>query len=307
MPFTSASRRGRRRSLPGADGRRPRPSRFSSAPATFASWPGSGPPLLDGRDVKDVALEAREKGEVLVSEPFARRNGVGVGDQITLATPLGPRKPRVAGVYRDYSNDRGTVLLDRESFLFLYGDSRVTSVAVAAEPGVDAEALRRRVLAAAQGRFALSISTNRELRREVLRIFDQTFAVTRALEAIAVAVSILGIANALAASAVERRRSFGLLRAIGAGKRQVRRAILIEAGLTGATGTAASLAAAAAFAYLLLAVINPQSFGWTVAISVPSGRLAATALLVLAASVLAGIYPGRLAASVDPAAALAEE
>ncbi len=266
-----------------------------------------GLPLLDGRDVKDVALEARERGEVLVSEPFARRYRVGVGDRVRLATPQGPRAPRVAGVYRDYSNDRGTVLLDRESFLSLFGDTRVTSVAVAAAPGVDAGALRQRVLAAAEGRFALSVSTNRELRREVLRIFDQTFAVTRALEAIAVLVSILGIANALAASAVERRRSFGLLRAIGAGKRQVRRAILIEAGLTGATGTAASLAAAAGFAYLLLAVINPQSFGWTVSVNVPAARLAAAALLVLAASVLAGIYPGYLASGVEPASALQEE
>ena len=136
-------------------------------------------------------------------------------------------------------------------------------MAVKAAPGVDPAALRRRVLAAAEGRYALSITTNRELRREVLRIFDRTFAVTRALEAIAVAVSILGIANALAA--------------------------------------------AAAFAYLLLAVINPQSFGWTVVVTIPGARLAAAALLVLAASLAAGIYPGRLAAAVDPAAALAEE
>ena len=266
-----------------------------------------GLPLLDGRDVKDVALQAREKSEVLASEPFARRYRVRVGDHIRLATPRGPRAPRVAGIYRDYSNDRGTILLDREAYLALYGDPRVTSVAVQASPGADAEALRRRILAAAEGRFALSISTNRELRREVLKIFDQTFAVTRALEAIAVAVSILGVANALAASAVERRRSFGLLRAIGAQKRQVRRAVLIEAGLTGITGTAAALAAAVAFASLLLAVINPQSFGWTVAINVPLGRLAATALFVLAASLVAGVFPGRLAASVDPAAALVEE
>jgi putative ABC transport system permease protein len=266
-----------------------------------------GLPLLDGRDVKDVALQARERSEVLVSEPFARRYQIRVGDRIRLVTPSGPRAPRVAGIYRDYSNDRGSVLLDREAYLALYGDPRVTSVAVQASAGADAEALRRRILAAAEGRFALSISTNRELRREVLKIFDQTFAVTRALEAIAVAVSILGIANALAASAVERRRSFGLLRAIGAQKQQVRRAVLIEAGLTGVTGTAAALAAAAAFAYLLLAVINPQSFGWTVAINVPFGRLAVTALLVLAASLVAGVFPGRLAASVDPAAALVEE
>jgi putative ABC transport system permease protein len=266
-----------------------------------------GLPLLDGRDVAAVAMRARDTREVLISEPFARRFAAAAGDPVTLATPRGPRSFRVAGIYRDYSNDRGTVLLDRELFLALFDDARVTSVAVQAGPGVDPGALRRRVREAAEGRYALSITTNRELRREVLNIFDQTFAVTRALEAIAVAVAILGIANALAASAVERRRSFGLLRAVGAQKGQIRLAVLIEAGLTGMTGTAAALAAAAAFAYLLLGVINPQSFGWTVVINVPGGRLAAAALLVLAASLAAGLFPGRLAASVDPAAALAEE
>jgi putative ABC transport system permease protein len=266
-----------------------------------------GLPLLDGRDVAAVAMHARDSSEVLISEPFARRFAVVAGGSVTLATPRGRRSFRVAGVYRDYSNDRGTVLLDRELFLALFDDARVTSVAVQAAPGVDAAALRRRVREAAEGRYALSITTNRELRREVLKVFDQTFAVTRALEAIAVAVAILGIANALAASAVERRRSFGLLRAVGAQKGQIRRAVLIEAGLTGLTGTAAALAAAAAFAYLLLEVINPQSFGWTVVVDVPGGRLAAAALLVLTASLAAGLFPGHLAAAVDPAAALAEE
>jgi putative ABC transport system permease protein len=266
-----------------------------------------GLPLLDGRDVAAVAMHARENREVLVSEPFARRFSSAAGDRVTLATPRGARSFRVAGVYRDYSNDRGTVLLDRELYRALFDDARVTSVAVQAAPGVDPGALRRRIREAAEGRYALSIATNRELRLEVLKVFDQTFAVTRALEAIAVAVAILGIANALAASAVERRRSFGLLRAIGAQKGQIRRAVLIEAGLTGLTGAAAALAAAAAFAYLLLAVINPQSFGWTVVVDVPGGRLAAAALLVLAAALAAGLFPGRLAAAVDPAAALAEE
>jgi putative ABC transport system permease protein len=141
----------------------------------------------------------------------------------------------------------------------------------------------------------------------VLRIFDRTFAVTHALEAIAVAVAVLGIANALLASSIERRRSFGLLRALGASAGQIRRAVLFEAALTGATASAAGLAAGTAFAFLLLAVVNPQSFGWTVVADVPAGRLLLAAGLVLAASVLAGLYPGRVAASVDPAAALAEE
>ncbi|HEY1250384.1 MAG TPA: FtsX-like permease family protein [Thermoanaerobaculia bacterium] len=266
-----------------------------------------GAPLLDGRDSREVARDARARGDVLVSEPFARRYGAAPGRTVTLATPAGPREFRVAGVYRDYSNDRGTVVLDRELYLSLFGDRRITSLAVLAAPGEDVEALRRRILFATHGRYALHVATNRELRAEVLRIFDRTFAVTRALEAIAIAIAVLGIANALVASAVERRRAFGLLRAIGASAPQIRRATLLEALLTGATGTAAAIAAGAAFAWLLLSVINPQSFGWTVALAIPRATLAGAAALVLGASVFAGILPGRIASAVDPAAALQEE
>ena len=88
---------------------------------------------------------------------------------------------------------------------------------------------------------------------------------------------------------------------------QIRRATFVEALLCGLTGTAAAAAAGAAFAWLLLTVINPQSFGWTVALAVPVRTLLGAAALVLVASVLAGLGPGRVAASVDPAAALAEE
>jgi len=266
-----------------------------------------GLPLLDGADPRPTAAAARQRGEVLVSEPFARRFGIGTGGTVSLPTPAGPKAFRVAGVYRDYSNDRGTVVMDRELYLALFGDERVTSAAVLAAPGVDPNDLRRRILASAEGRFAITASTNRELRREALRIFDRTFAVTRALEAIAIGVAVLGIANALAASAVERRRTFGLLRAVGAAGSQIRRATLLEALLAGLVGTAAAVAAGAAFAGLLLGVINPQSFGWTVSLAVPVGTLAGAAALVLAASFLAGVVPGRIAAAVDPAAALAEE
>ena len=266
-----------------------------------------GVPLLDGRDPREVARGARRAGEVLVSEPYARRFGASKGGDVVLSTPKGPRTFRVAGVYRDYSNDRGTVLLDRELYLSLFEDPRVTSAAVLAAPGSDPEELRRRILSLARGRFALSITTNRELRRDILAIFDRTFAVARGLEAIAIGVAILGIANALTASAVERRRAFGLLSAVGAARSQIRRSVLIEAGLTGATATLAAIAAAAAFAYLLLEVINPQSFGWTVAISLPAGRLALATLAVFGASVLAGVFPGYLASGVTPASALQEE
>ncbi|HEV2063496.1 MAG TPA: FtsX-like permease family protein [Thermoanaerobaculia bacterium] len=271
------------------------------------AWRIGGIPFKSSRDGAALAREAREKGEVFVSEPYSRRFSVGVGDSVSLDTPKGRRAFRVAAVYRDFSNDRGTVVLDRELYLSLFDDDRVTSLAVLAAPGTDATELRRRLLAEARGRFALSITTNSELRREVLRIFDRTFAVTRSLEGIAVAVSVLGIANALLASAVERRRSFGLLRAIGASRGQIGQATLLEALLSGVAGCAAAIFAGAGFAALLLLVLNPQSFGWTVVLHVPGAALAGAVALVLAASILAGLLPGRLAAAVDPAAALAEE
>ncbi|MEO8430199.1 MAG: FtsX-like permease family protein [Acidobacteriota bacterium] len=304
------------RSVPGVaavDPFRARDAEYRGRPITLASGDFrvvariGGLPFLGGQDPRETAERARREGAVLVSEPFARRFSVAAGDRVALATPGGPRAFSVAGVYRDYSNDKGTVILDRELYLSIFGDRRLTSLAVLAAPGVDPGSLRRRLLSGAQGRWALSASTNRDLRREVLQIFDRTFAVTRGLEAIAVAVAILGIANALLASAVERRRSFGLLRAVGASRGQIRGAVLVEALLTGIVATMAAAAAGAAFAYLLLAVINPQSFGWTVTLAIPVATLLEAAAAVLAASILAGVLPGRVAAAVDPAAALAEE
>jgi putative ABC transport system permease protein len=266
-----------------------------------------GASLLDGRDPRRVAEAARESGEVLVSEPWSRRFGAARGGWASLRTARGVRSFRIAGVYRDFSNDRGTVLLDRALYLQLFDDARVTSAGVLASPGVAPEELRRKILADLGGRFALEVTPNRELREQVLRIFDRTFTVTHALEGIAITVAILGIANALVASAVERRRSFALLRAVGASRRQIVAAVLLEASLAGAVAVVAAILAGAAFAALLIGVINPQSFGWSVVLHVPIARLAAAVSLVLAAALAAGIVPGRIAASVDPAGGLAEE
>lgn len=290
------------------EGTGPRGRTFALAASDFRVLArAGGAPLLDGRDPESVARSARDGGKVLVSEPYARRFAAGTGSVIEIETPRGVRKFEVAGVYRDFSSDRGTVLLDRSLYVSLFDDDSVTSLALVARPGVSPEQLRRTVLSRARGRWLVEATTTSDLRREVLRIFDRTFAVTRALEGIAVAVAVLGIANALAAAAVERRRSFGLLRAIGASRSQIRGAVLLEGLLVGIVAIVAALVAGAAFAALLIGVINPQSFGWSVVPSVPAGRLAAAAGLVLTASLAAGLLPGRIAAAADPASALAEE
>ena len=263
--------------------------------------------LLSGRDPASVFARARADGNVFVSEPFARRFRVGRGSRVELPTPAGPRSFEIADVYPDYSNDRGTVVLDRPRFIALFRDPDVSTIAIRAGPGISPEALRDRILGAARGRFAFSILTNRTLRADVLRIFDRTFAVTDGLEAIAVVVAVLGVVHALFALVLERRRELALLRVLGTTRAQLRVSIALEAGLIGLAALALSAAAATAFAALLILVINPQSFGWSIRLDVPWREVAAVFALALAATLAASIAPARLAVARDAAAAVREE
>jgi putative ABC transport system permease protein len=263
--------------------------------------------FLSGLPAAEVLGQARTRVEVVVSEPFARHFGKWPGDTVTVPTPGGPRPFRVAGVFSDFSNDRGMIVLDRPVFLSLFHDPSVSTISIEAAPGVPPEALRDRILQAAGGRFAFTILTNRTLRREVLRIFDRTFAITYGLEGIALAVAVLGVVNALFALLLERRREIGLLRILGTSRPQLRRSITLEAGLIGAGSLALALLAGAAFAAVLILVVNRQSFGWSIRAHVPWGLLGAAFGLAFAVTLGAAFGPSRLATRVDPAEALREE
>ncbi len=173
--------------------------------------------------------------------------------------------------------------------------------------GVSPEEGARRVTSALRGRFALRVRTNATLRRIVLRIFDRTFAVTYALEAVALAVAVLGVFNTLTALVLERRREIGLLRVLGASAARVKRAIRYEAAAIGGLGVGLGALAGGAMSLVLVHVINRQSFGWTIAMHVPWGFLAAALGLVLLATLAAASRPAGLAAATDVAAALKEE
>jgi putative ABC transport system permease protein len=265
-------------------------------------------PFVDGRASAPVLEAARANGEALVSEPYALKFGKRRGDVVELPTPSGPHPVRIAGVYTDYSSDRGTVTIDRSLFTRLYPlVTGATSVAVTLAPGLDPEEGRRRVEAAMRGRWMLRVRTNATLRAVVLRIFDRTFAVTYALEAVAIAVAVLGVFNTLVALVLERRREIGLLRVLGASASRVAAAVRYEALAIGALGAGLGLAAGAAMSLVLVHVVNRQSFGWTIATRWPVGFLSAALLGVLATTLLAAGPPARLAAATNAAAVLKEE
>ena len=250
-------------------------------------------------DARARMREAIGQDAAVVSEAFALKHGRGAGDEIALPTEHGPARFRIAAVYFDYSNDRGVVMMDRPVFERHYDDQTVGGATVYLRDGVDPEAARSRLLAAIGDRHNVVIATNRALRAEVLRIFDSTFAITWALELIAIAVAILGISGTLLTLVIERERDISILRLIGTGRWQVRRMVIGEAVVLGAISQGIGLVMGFALSLLLVYVINVQSFGWTIQYRLPIGFLLTSSLLMIVAAALAGLYPahraGRLA------------
>jgi len=141
----------------------------------------------------------------------------------------------------------------------------------------------------------------------VMRIFDQTFMITYALLGVAIVVAVLGIVNTLAALIIERTRELALLRVLGMTVAEVRRMLVLESAVLGITSTVAGVAMGYVLSWILINVINKQSFGWTIEFHTPVRLIVASLAVTFAAALLAGFVPSRLARRIDLAAALKTE
>jgi putative ABC transport system permease protein len=262
--------------------------------------------FFSGRSVEQVFAELSAANAVVVSEPFTYKHHLRTGDTITL--PLGAARPafRIADVYFDYGSERGTILLDRQTLLRYLPDPAPTNLAIYVAPGASGETVRQEILQASAGHRIL-IFSNRDLRAEAVRVFDRTFAITYALEAVAVLVAVMGIAGALLTLVIDRRRELGLMRFLGAAAGQVRKLILFEAGLLGLLAHLAGLVLGFALSLILIYVVNKQSFGWTIRFHWPVAVLVGGLSVVYAATVLAGFYPAQVALGLNPLEAVHEE
>jgi putative ABC transport system permease protein len=262
--------------------------------------------FLSGRPTNQVLTELRDANTVLISEPFANKHKLRAGDSITLS--LGEKRAtfRVADIYYDYSSERGTILMDRNVLLRCVPDPAASNLAVYVAANASVDRVRAEIDQAAAGHRVLVFS-NRDLRGEALRIFDRTFAITYALEGVAVIVAVMGVAGALLALVIDRRRELGLLRFLGAEARQIRKLIVVEAGLIGLLANFAGIALGFALSLILIYVINKQSFGWTIRFHWPVAVLLGALTVVYAATVIAGLYPARVAVRLNPIEVVHEE
>lgn len=252
-------------------------------------------------DSRTAMTRAVGRDAVVVSESFSLRYDTQAGDRIELPTPNGPQRFDVAAVYFDYSSDRGLVVMDEAVFARHYDERRPSRLTVYLDEGTDPRVAREGILASLGSTGRVFVNTNATLRRQVLEVFDSTFAITYALEGIAIFVSMFGVASTLLTLALERRRDMTLLRLVGAEQHHLRRMIMVEAGILGFVSLGLGLVVGLGLSLILIFVINVQSFGWTIQFHLPILFLAQSSLAIFVATVLAGLYPARLASQLSMA------
>jgi putative ABC transport system permease protein len=270
------------------------------------------PVVLIARDRAALAFPLVEKmasvptPAIWVSEAVRDVYGYHAGDVVDL--PLLGRNYRlpVAGVFRDYARQHGAILIDRAQYVALTGDDRVNDGAVWLAPGATPAELMQ-ALRALPGGDELDIADSGEIRDVSLRIFDRSFAVTYALEAVAVLVGLFGLSSSLGAVVLARRREFGMLRHLGLTRAQIRAMLAAEGALLAALGAAAGLACGFAISLVLVFVVNPQSFNWTMDLHPPYALLGALIAILIGLAVITAIVSGREAMGVGPVRAVRED
>jgi putative ABC transport system permease protein len=243
---------------------------------------------------------------VWVSEAVGDRYGFAPGDRITL--PLaGARHPFVvAGVWRDYARQHGAIVIERGVYAERTGDRRANDAALWLAPGATAAAAMQ-ALRNLPGGALLEISGPGEIKTASLRIFDRTFAVTYALEAVAVLVGLFGLSASVGAIVLARRREFGMLRHVGVTRAQIGEMLAAEGGFLALLGVAAGLVLGALISLVLIYVVNRQSFNWSMDLHAPYVLLAGLSLALIALAALTAYFSGREATGIGPVRAVKED
>lgn len=263
--------------------------------------------FVGGEDDRKMAALLSGQPLVVVTESFARKQNVKEGEILRLGTPSGWLPVRVIGIYVDYSRDAGLITMDAGLFAKHWKDQRIQSMAIhlkdAALAGAVEEGFRTRFGRA--GEFA--IYSNSELRKRVLDIFDQTFAVTNTLRVIAVVVAVIGLFLSVTTLVVERRREIGLLRSVGASHAQVKALFLWEAVLIALIAAVLGIFGGMLLAWVLTEVVNRAFFGWTIELSWPTASLMWTPAWIMLVGLVAAWLPSKAAGSLPIASSVRSE
>ena len=241
-----------------------------------------------------------------ISEAAADRLRLGVGD--ALALPLGeqPHRFQIAGIWRDYARQQGSVVIEIADYRALTGDTRTNDLGLVLTDGTAPEPVMA-AIRATLGEQQCEMILPGALRAMILSVFDRTFLVTYLMEAVAILIGLFGIGTTFAALATSRRKELGILRHLGLRRRQVGALLATEAALSTLVGVAIGLLAGGAIALVLIEVVNRQSFRWSMDLQLPVGALLIFSLAMILLAALAARLSGAQAMRQDAVLAVRED
>jgi len=275
--------------------------------------------IARGRDAADLqsrlhvakgALPAsHDRPQVLLSEPAARLLGKHPGESLEL--PLGGTKTSflITGIFRDYARQFGSIAIDGDTYRALTGDRTANEAAIFTPPGMDRAELARHLRDSLPSATAdrTQVADSATIRAGALALFDRSFLLTYVIEAIATLVGMAGVAATISAQTLARTREFGMLRHLGVRRGEIGAMLLAEGTALGVTGVLCGLGLGGLIGEVLIDVVNPQSFNWTMDTIWPIRLLVAAGLALVAASALAARLSGRAALANGPVMAVRED
>lgn len=251
-------------------------------------------PAIEG-DTDRMYREAAAGKAVIVSDNLATLEHLHAGEIIELATPDEVLRLPIAGIVIDYSDQQGSILMERALFRQYWHDDTVDLFRVYVAPGASHAAVRQEILNRVGSTTRLFVLTNREVRDYILRLTDQWFGLTYVQIAVAVLVAVLGIVNTLTVSITDRRRELGVLKAVGAVRRQIRGAVWIESLAIGFLGLLLGLALGAFQLFYALEISRRDIAGIRLDYQYPVGIALALLPVMLGAAFVAAFGPAETA------------
>jgi putative ABC transport system permease protein len=241
-----------------------------------------------------------------VSEAMVDLYGYQPGKVVTLAIGQTRQRVIIAGVWRDYARQNGAIQMRLQDYQAVTNDNVVNDIALHLRPGTSADT----VIAAARALpfgAALAFAVPGEIQALSLKIFDRSFAVTYLLEVVAVVIGLFGVAATFSAQTLARAREFGMLRHLGLTRRQLLILLAAEGSLLTAIGIGAGFVIGFCISLILVFIVNPQSFHWTMQLHVPWRALLTVSVLLLLSAGLTALLSGRVATSGGALRAVRED
>lgn len=270
-------------------------------------WLARSPDALDEGDASSVRERMSAGDGFLVSENFAFRFGVGLGDRITLQTPGGDVAREVLGILEYYQSEVGTVFLDRELYKRYWGDDTLDYILITAEKGADRRALKAGIEKAAAGEQQVFVYSHEEYREWVMGLIDQFFSLNYVQMIIAIMIGGLSLVNTMVISVAERKRELSILRALGGFRSQIGKMIVLEALAISVVGIVTGLVAGILNAYCTLNISVVVVAGFKLPFRFPFSLLLAAIPLVMIVAAISAWYPARKAAGLNVAEGLVHE